>query len=326
MYRMNVATSLDDNYVKYVYVMLHSLFSNNEDAEIFVYLLQSSLEDESVKQLTSLCEQHNNHLCLLNVLENEMDSRFLQTDSWPMEACYRLKLFDLLPDDVERLLYLDADIIINQNLSDLYQVELGNKKLAACQDVKIRDKTLLDRVNTLRDEAICELIERGDYFNSGVLLFDVKELRQEYSYQKYLEEAAKISFKIYAPDQDLLNLVHHQDVFWVDENKYDFYPAVQIEEGLDYDYAKENSAIIHFTGRKPWTGGDHLHFNTEKIWWEYALQTPYRDIFLEEYVLNSVMDSTIRDYVRELIQENNILRRDVEATKEAVQSLLSKFN
>lgn len=326
MYRMNVATTLDDKYTKYTYVMLYSLFVNNEGAEIYVYLLQNSLTEESVSRLKDLCEQYHNHLVLLEVPEGEMDSRFLQTDSWPMEACYRLKLFDLLPNDVDRLLYLDADIIVNQNLDELYRIDLGDKKLAACRDVKMRDASLLERVNALRDSKICDLIEKDEYFNSGVLLLDVKRLRMDYSYHRYLEEASKIDFKIYAPDQDLLNLLHHQDVLWVDENKYDFYPAVQIEEGQGYNYARKNVSILHYTGRKPWAGGDHLHFNTERIWWEYALQTTYKEDFLESYVMDSLVDETIRDYVREVLHENHMLRQDVKATKEAVQNLLSKFN
>ena len=118
MYRMNVATALDDNYAKYTYVMLYSLFTNNEDAEIYVYLLQNSLTEESIQNLEKLCDTYRNHLCLLDVNEDTMDQRLLQTDNWTMETCYRLQLFDILPSEVDRLLYLDVDMVINQSVSE----------------------------------------------------------------------------------------------------------------------------------------------------------------------------------------------------------------
>ena len=321
MYRMNVATALDDNYAKYTYVMLYSLFTNNEDAEIYVYLLQNSLTEESIQNLEKLCDTYRNHLCLLDVNEDTMDQRLLQTDNWTMETCYRLQLFDILPSEVDRLLYLDVDMVINQSVSELYQMDMGDKKIAAVHDSKMRDENIVNSVNEYRDDAIVSLRERDAYFNAGMLLFDVSKLRQKYSYERYISEAEKIGFRLFAPDQDLLNLLHHDEVVWVDGLRYNFFPGIRIDEGFCYEEMKEDVAIIHFIGKKPWSGGNHIHHCLEKIWWDYALETPYKDLFLENYVLDSMTDMSMRDYVKGLINENIQLKNDLKSAIESFQKL-----
>lgn len=83
MYRMNIATALDDNYAKYTYVLLLSLFKNNTDAEIYVYLLQDSLTKKSIQELEGLCSEYHNHLCLLDVdmVVNKSVGEFYVLDS-----------------------------------------------------------------------------------------------------------------------------------------------------------------------------------------------------------------------------------------------------
>ena len=124
----------------------------------------------------------------------------------------------------------------------------------------------------------------------------------------------------------MLNLVHHEEVLWINENEYNVFPAIKIEEGYGYSELKDQVAIFHFTGKKPWTGGNHIHFDTEKIWWDYALKTCYKDVFLEEFVLNSLEDMSMREYVRELIRENLQLKTDLQAVVESMQKVMSRID
>ena len=324
-YRMNVCTSLNDNYAKYTCVMLRSLFMNNPDAEVYVYLLQDSLSDISQGILRDTCDEFSNHLYVLNVDVDRIDTRIRTTANWGMETNFRLQMFDLLPDDIDRLLYLDVDMVIINSIKDLYQMDFKDKEIIASRDMPLTDEKI-DDYKYSRHERFYDIIDRKEYFNAGMILFNMDKIRGAYDLNSFLHLAEDVDFKIYAPDQDLLNLLFDGKSEIVDPYRYDFFANVGIDRGYDYEKTKQSVAIVHFTGKKPWSGGDHIHFSIEKLWWDYALQTVYRDVFLEEYTLGSVSDETVREYIKGLLKEITVLKNDLNSAIESFNKLYSVIN
>ena len=146
--RINVAAALDSNYVKYAYVMLTSLFENQtSDCQVYVYLLQSGLKKGEKECLQELVESYGGRMHWLNVDVSVFPANISLLRYWSLEAYYRLMLQDILPEEVDRILYLDIDIIVNKPLDELYDMDFEGKLLCACSEpfsgafVRINEKT-----------------------------------------------------------------------------------------------------------------------------------------------------------------------------------------
>ena len=278
--RINIAAALDSNYVKYAYVMLTSVFENQTyDLQIHVFLLQSGLAEWEKECLQDLIESYGGRLHWLNVDSSVFPKELPLPRYWPVEMYYRLMLQDILPEDVERILYLDIDIIVNKPLAELYHTDFEGNMLCACSEpfsgVGFPD---------FRNETFREQIKAGYiYFNSGVLLLNIKLLREKYHLEDYLKAAKKIDYKIVTPDQDLLNYVHWKEVKIIDASKYNLYARFAYNYGVRYEEVKEKVTIIHFLGNKPWNGKAE-RFDIEQLWWDYAEMTPFYEEIAEKFL------------------------------------------
>ena len=120
--QLNILFSCNEQYAVPLTVSITSIFENNKDSKITVYVLYSTLLDNQKKNLDTLAQQYNQNIILIQV------ESFFFKDSlelrWSKETYYRLLINELLPSDLERLLYLDCDIIINNDISKLYNINL----------------------------------------------------------------------------------------------------------------------------------------------------------------------------------------------------------
>lgn len=164
-------------------------------------------------------------------------------------ASFRLLLPELLPE-LDRILYLDCDIIVRQNLARLWEgTELADNYMAVVFEAAIEGQA--ERFRALG-------CDPGRYFNSGFLLMNLKQMRTEKVSERLLE-ACRVPYLEF-PDQDALNQVCQGRVlplsplynsirtFFIPKYKADF--VRQYGEGLWDKVQRE--ATIHYTGGKPW--------------------------------------------------------------------------
>ncbi len=158
---------------------------------------------------------------------------------WPAATMARLYMDTYLSPDIDRLLFIDADVLAFDTVDDLFRLELGEADLAAVDDYlmafpeKIQKR--LEKIGMSRE---------SHYFNAGVLLFDWRKCLE----RRYLEKARSIYEARHgvfdANDQDVLNIVFENRWLRLDprwNTQTGFLPAVA------------RPAIVHFTGRKkPW--------------------------------------------------------------------------
>ena len=165
-------------------------------------------------------------------------------------ASFRLLLPELLPE-YDSLVYIDCDVIVRQDIGTLYaQTRLGDKYLGVVFEAPIENQA--QRFRALGCDPRC-------YFNSGFLLMNLKQMRQEKVSEKLLE-ACKVPYLEF-PDQDALNRVCQGRVlplsplyngirtFFLPQYKPDFeqeYPQPGLWEKV------QDQATIHYTGGKPW--------------------------------------------------------------------------
>ena len=146
------------------------------------------------------------------------------------------------------------------------------------------------------------------YFCSGLILFNISALRKKYSLEKYIKVFLEIQDKTALPDQDLLNYVHRNEVKLVDEMKYGMFTQTAHKMGITYAQAKEQAVILHFTGQaKPWTV-NLVRYDIEKIWWEYAKETPYYYPLMEQVFFQSMDSHLAENTFQKLSDENAYLK------------------
>lgn len=319
--RINIATALNSRYMRYTYVMLTSLFRNQPDAHIHVYLLHSDLTESDQTHLLSLAKEYSQNIHFLFIDQSLFSDKLPTTSSWPLEAYYRLLLLNLLPLEVERILYLDVDMIINKPISKLYFTDFENSYFCVCRDMGVSLP-----FSDIRNEIFKEHISNSfTYFNSGMMLWNIKELRSKYSFNDYMALAQRLNFHILAPDQDLLNFMHWNQVKFVDEYQYNLFSKLAYNNGVRYQDVLSETTIVHFAGMKPWEG-EYVHYDIEQLWWDYAKLTPFYHELMEEFMHNVINNPIVPDTLSSLAEEKKSLSQTLAQSNAMCQKLLQLLN
>lgn len=318
---MNFSISVNHKYTKYAYVMLTSLFIHHKafPRQLTVYILQSDLTDEDIELFLRLAVQYGQTIIFQQVDIGAYAADLPTTKNWSKEMYYRLLLGELLPEEISRILYLDVDIIVNQQLFSFYQIDLQGKDLAAADDPMIQGNFSAEQQRLFEG-----LQQPVRYFNSGVILYDLKKIRKSYSFATYCDVARRFSYQLTNPDQDLLNYVHAGNVYYIDNSHYNIFAQIAEMQGSNYEQVKTKGAIIHFAGRKPWNYNG-IHYGTEKLWWDYAKQTPFYYELMEPVFLQGLEDASY-DSMMALLKENGELKQSLEETMVLCRKLLGMVN
>ena len=244
----HVCLCTDNNYAQHCAVTLCSLFENNHEHKFVIHILTNSLDKDYRIELENLAYRYNAQIFIYNVNSELLNGCQYRIKRPLSEAAYyRVLLASILPANINKVLYLDCDIVVLGNINDLFSLEIDNYPVAAVQEpVEICD----DHRNQLS-------IPYGEsYFNSGVLLINLKYWR-DYDCQSALLEFSKRERHVYCHDQDALNYVFKTKWYrlppkWNKSNTatmelIDFYHILDKREYI-YD-----ARIIHYIDEpKPW--------------------------------------------------------------------------
>lgn len=257
----NIALVLNSKYIEQALVFLKSLFINNRDSEFAVYVINSSLKQEEIDSLENRCREYNNKFVNVKIEEKYFEDAPILWKTHSKEAYYKLLLPEVLPQEVEKILYFDIDIVVDGNIDDLYELDISEKCLAAVPDYFV-NKYFKEYVNNLG-------INEGKYFNSGVVLFNLNKIRQIYKFstaEKYIEENGK-NFKFH--DQEVLNALFKENVLLIDE-QYNFIAKYRgVKDFLKYKFLRnKNIKVIHYAGLKPWNEMYYGKYYAK--FWKYA--------------------------------------------------------
>ena len=250
---MNILITLNRSYLKVALVMLFSLWRNNADEKIDIYVLSKDLrENDFLPFLGSSMSFHV--ICpALNL------SEALTTRRYPQEMYYRLLAPHLLPGDLDRILYLDPDTLVINALRPLWETNLNGNLFAAASHTGVTE--IANNVNRLR------LGTDSDYFNSGVLLMDLKLGREKILSEDVFSYFSEHSASLLLPDQDILNAMYGNQIWEVDDAVWNYdarnYNSYLLRSSgkADLDWVISHTAILHFCGRaKPWKPGYPYRF------------------------------------------------------------------
>lgn len=249
---MNILVTLDRNYLLPLKVLLTSLLINNPGECFDVYLASDDLDADNTADTARLLEDAGSRLYLIRVDERLFeDAPTLRYYSRAMY--YRLLAAQYLPEDMDRILYLDPDILVINPIRPLYETEMGGFLYAACIHKGIVN--ISKPINHIRLSAY----ETEGYYNSGMLLMNLRAIREAVLAEDVFAYVKKNRQLLVLPDQDILNGLYGDRIMPLDESLWNYHAGKYREYCIasagekDMNWVMRNTAILHFCGkRKPW--------------------------------------------------------------------------
>ena len=246
--KINLLVTLDANYIPHLNVMLSSTLHSNPNVFFDVYLLHSSLNKRDTIS-TQKVLGNSGKLIMINADEVGLEDA-PTTARYPKEIYYRIFAAKYLPATLDRVLYLDPDLIVNGSLKELYTLPMDEYYFAAASHTG----PIMRKMNEFR----LDMDDDSPYINSGVMLMNLKLLREEQDYSEVFRFIEKRKNFLILPDQDIISSLYGSKIYALDTYRYNmterlFKLHAPFEKNLDLEWIRKHSVIIHYCGRnKPW--------------------------------------------------------------------------
>ena len=264
----------DGRYSKFTGTSMVSLFENVlPSVSVCIHILHdNTLTEDNRDKFSYIAGRYGQQIKFYNV-EKIGANEILEIKSifdknpefkkFTVGTLFRLLIPKIFPEEMEKIIYLDSDIIVNLDIDELWRVELGDKPVAAAPECEIEVVQHIE-LYLIREN----FVDSRDYFNSGVMIFNINKLRSEHS---VLNEG--INFVVNNPqcglfDQDILNysfsknyikLPEYFNVFIKDERTRN--PSLKIRKAI-YHYIEDT---LKFDMRD----------NFNRLWFSYFEKTPW---------------------------------------------------
>lgn len=260
--------AIDDSYTPFLAVALQSLIDNaSKEYNYLIKILHTNVGEEHQKQIKKFENENVNiEFVDLSYYIEKVKDKLYTRDYYTNTTYFRLFLPELYPQ-YDKVLYLDSDIIVVGDISELYNTEMGTNLVAAAPDDIIQyNKVFQDYA-----ELVVGVAKYQHYFNAGVLLMNLDELRKFKFQEKFLYLLEKVKFSV-AQDQDYLNRLCKGRVTLVSHD-WDVMPYVNNET------KPEDIKLIHYNfAYKPWHFEDVTY---NEYFWEYAKKTEFYEQILK---------------------------------------------
>jgi lipopolysaccharide biosynthesis glycosyltransferase len=235
----------DDNYIEPLIVALNSIFVNNPIA-VHVFLVSDGLKKENLALVQDFITKNGGGLHYIQC-DLEVDAGKMQSQQWGTIVYQRI--YGMFHIKEEKILYLDCDLIVDKSLKELYDTELGAYYAAAVRDSGM-DQFFINGSSHIKKLMIDDV---NEYFNSGVLLLNLKKIQVELTLGSLMEKIDKYGDIFLFPDQDLLNMVWKKKVKFIDLK----YNRIATDFAYRKQIEKDTQVVIyHYTGNKPWEKWD----------------------------------------------------------------------
>lgn len=266
---VNIACAADSNYLQHTYTMLYSLLINNT-YPIVLHCFSSDYSEQDKNELKALTQIFSN--CSINfyTINNNVFDGFVITHHITLATYYRIIIPEMLEKSIEKIIYLDCDMIIDGNIQGMWETDLSNHVAAAVPEPSFND---FDRLN---------IPAVNGYFNAGVLVLNLNLWRKLNLTKTIIQYIQNNLEKIVFWDQDALNACindkwkklhpkyNQQSAFFQLSNK----TLLSNYNANELAIAVTKPIIIHYTGSsKPWHLLNYNPFGYKYT--AYLMQTPF---------------------------------------------------
>lgn len=244
---MNIVLCADENYAMPCGICITSVLENNKESQCRIYILTDGFSDKTILSFKELQLKYGQEF-IINKIDSTVFEGLKVSDRFRRSIYFRFLIPDIV--DGDKALYLDSDIIVNGDLKSLWDTDLSSWACAVVEDQCSDDIRLHNRIEMY-----------STYFNSGVLLMNLKYWRDNGIKEKLVDYIFNNPEKCLYPDQDALNVILEGKIFFLDY-KYNFQSLMWVnkdelllhkDKWNNIQMAFENPIIIHYTaGLKPW--------------------------------------------------------------------------
>ena len=260
--------AIDDEYTPFLAVALKSLLDNaSKEYNYCIKILHINVSEEHKNQIKKFEDENVNiEFVDLSYYIEKVKNKLYTRDYYTNTTYFRLFLPELYPQ-YNKVLYLDSDIIVLGDISELFNTDMGTNLVAAAPDDIIqKNKVFQDYA-----ELVVGVAKYQHYFNAGVLLMNLDELRKFNFQEKFIYLLEKVKFSV-AQDQDYLNRLCKGRVTLVSHD-WDVMPYVNDET------KEEDIKLIHYNfAYKPWHFEDVTY---NEYFWKYAKETEFYEEILK---------------------------------------------
>ncbi len=297
MEKIPVVFSINNGYVKQLATVIMSILKNS-NAKFEFNVLHRDITCDNIKKLESMLKTYSNaEIRFYNIsdylknqnLENFM-SRRKDYNYISIETYFRFFIPDIF-NQYDKVIYLDSDILVFSDLFDLYNIDLKNNYLGAIQDTFLelavdnpKIKTSLHPKFSYSEYFKKYLHKKNNkYFNAGILLFNVKKMREDNITLKLFEFALKNS-PLEFQDQCVLNAVLENSTTYIDyrwnilKDLKSYINLFSKKKKIIFEEYYKNPYIFHYVWHnKPWLIHDDYNYSFVNEWWKHYKMTPFLD-------------------------------------------------
>lgn len=265
-YPIHIAFCINDAYAQYISVTIKSIVDNHPEDMVTIHILSDYISEKSRIRLSEAIVGAESHIELIYHTMDDTKFEGLRVKSkWPICTWYRMVLCNVLPEEIHRVLYLDADTVVAANLVHLFQLDMQDKSIAAVPDI----------YSIFGEQRATNLgyDESKGYVCSGVVLFNLDYWRQHALAEKSLDWARIHAGILAYPDQDVLNVICQDTKIMLPLNyaiasHYFYYDLFYRAYLSEVKACVEHPVIIHFIAKTWYKETSHNH-PLYKIWRYY---------------------------------------------------------
>ena len=298
-----VVLAANDYYAPILCTCLESIREHISETVSYDFaVFHTDITKQNQDRISSIFKASGNvRLQFINISSIVADYKLDAREHITTETFYRFLILDIMKN-YEKVIYLDCDLVVNADLAELHQTELGDSLIAAVRDVDFIGQLNIPGATTLSySRETLKLNDPWQYFQAGVLIFNVPQMCRLTTVTELLELADKDLYRY--SDQDILNVLCQGRVTYLDprwnhifdchgeriSNVIVWDPVPLYKEYME---ARKNPYIIHYAGFcKPW---DEPSEEFGEVFWDYAGRTPYYEVLIQR-LAKHMADNAVYD-------------------------------
>lgn len=308
---MDIAFCLDNNYLQPCGVAICSVCENNKDIDLNFHIITSDLTKNNMESLKNITEKYKKNISFYFFNEELLKKFPAKEKNQPQQitlATYiRIFLGNILPTTIEKVLYLDCDLVCTDSLSSLWNTDLTNFAAAAVPDYDTDDIRHYNRL---------KYPQKYMYYNTGVFFINLKYWRENNVLEQLLQYFHNHRERILYHDQDLLNGVLHERILKLNA-KYNVQISYWAKPEYNYSSwerwdelaeARMNPTIIHYISMyKPWF--KECYYKPQEYYLKFRNLTEWKDVPLKHLF---PLKTRITRWIRHRLEDIGILKHKEE--------------
>ncbi len=295
---IHVAFGLHDktgDYSIWVGVTMQTILKHTDASVCFHILHDDTLNEENKNRLLEVCKDTNSYIEFHKIDINVFNQIAEQVQGYTIGSVFRILIPDIL-SNLDKVLYLDADLFVNIDILELWKIDLDHYCLAAVKDIDILNQSIIALPVTKGE------LRYDEYFNSGVLLMNLKEIRIHGNMKDEIVNYLISHPESNLPDQDALNVVYKGKVKFIDPKFNRFIRTIRQNNELPLQ-----ECIYHYVGTKCFLS--HLN-EVDLYYYKEIFESPWGVKYSEERIKQSLYRTKDRIETYEIIL-NQMINKNV---------------